>query len=1104
MHPAAIVVLALVVLYIVAQLIKSPKKDDEESDPSSLPPGGTDLYALANELNPFFYSAAHPRDLLEDAVFKRGVKMLRRSEYSIDDLLKYGTGNNEIIAVLAMEALGDKEEANSDCLDQLMSCMPLMYVWPLYFALQSIDRITHDPVIGRVLVHAPYWWADNLLVIQFLDEFIKHRLSSGERPGFGDALKNLDQDQAPNIRQVIKALDAASIKPLLDEFEAYEALLLDREFLNGIGKVLDSTSEETDIIKHPGLDTAVNLINESLFKDPVQSALLVGEPGTGKTTILKWYSRELSDMGWSVFEAGATEIIAGQIYIGQLEGRIKELVQNLDAKKKVIWFIPEIHELYHSGRSKYSPTGILNMLIPFIEKGIIRVVGETTPAGFQNMVSQNVRIQNIFKAFKVDALEDDATLDLAKNWVEDNKSIEMATKTTLQEAYQLCKQYMADTHAPGNLLGFLKQAQRNLEIQDGAKVKISIDDLLVVLSAITGLPLSILDERKGLNLDELRSLFNRRVLGQNEAVECLVERLAMIKSGLTDPDRPLGVFLFAGPTGTGKTEIAKTLTEFLFGSPDRMIRLDMSEFKTPESLDRILGTDSEGLTASGLTAAIRKQPFSVILLDEFEKSHMNVWDVFLQVFDDGRLTDPSGRTADFRHSIIILTSNLGSMIQTGEGLGFTPQETSFSLSGVTQAISSTFRPEFINRLDRVIVFRPLSRAVMRDILFQELDKVTQRRGLRSRNWAIEWEQSAIEFLLDKGFTVDLGARPLKRAIDQYLLSPLALTMVNHQLPEGDQFLFVRSSKDAIKVEFIDPDAVDEGDDSSESDIEVPKDFNLHQIILEPHGLAEELKTLSSLYEKLAADMTETNWNNEKEQLLLKVSQQGFWDSADRFILLGEIEFMDRLEAGMSTAGSLLSRLDKSAQQNRKFYSKKLLARLAQQLYLLKNAYRNYVEKMPHDAFLKVESIKSDNASSEFAQRLKDMYLSWARRRRMHFQILDSKTSNNEKKYESIIAFSGFGAYPILIPESGLHIYEEPGQGRSFQRCTARVHVLPQPVLEGALSDQAIKLYAKSQETVTDIVRRYREKPSPLVRDTVRKWRTGRIDLIWDGNFDIMH
>ena len=331
----------------------------------------------------------------------------------------------------------------------------------------------------------------------------------------------------------------------------------------------------------------------------------------------------------------------------------------------------------------------------------------------------------------------------------------------------------------------------------GASPPITADDLIVTLSQMTGLPAHILDDREALDLAALRSLFEERVKGQREAVDCLVDRVAMIKAGVTDPTRPSGVFLFAGPTGTGKTEIAKTLAEFLFGSPERMIRLDMSEFQSIDSLDRILGATGDE-RADSFADQVRRQPFSVVLLDEFEKAHERVWDIFLQVFDDGRLTDRRGKTADVRHAIIILTSNLGGAIPSGLSLGFSKEHEGFRAGVVTRTIGKSFRKEFLNRIDRVVVFQPLSREVMRQILYRELSAALQRRGLRSRAWAVEWDESAIEFLLGTGFTEDLGARPLKRAIERYLLAPLATTIVNRQVPAGDQFLLVTGRDDRLE------------------------------------------------------------------------------------------------------------------------------------------------------------------------------------------------------------------------------------------------------------------------------------------------------------------
>ncbi|MFQ5652920.1 MAG: AAA family ATPase, partial [bacterium] len=868
---AAVIIFFIAILYIIGASIRKWRHSTEETFEKD----SNQLYAIANQLDQESEKAAHPGDVCDYPAFKRGVKYLNAASYSTQDLLSYYTGDNVYIAWMALEALARRVD-DEDILKPLLAGLNIVSnYWTRYFALRTLDARYEDAIVGAVLVNVDDTWVEPI-PMQTLKEFVSNRIKAGEKLHFGDWLTGVSEEQAGNIDKILKELGDELVKDLRDEIQEWRRTRVDFNFLRSVGRVLEPGERMDEIVvRHDQLANCVATLEATLLKEPPRSVILVGESGVGKSVVLQILASGLQKKGWIIFEAGGVDILSGQVYIGELEGRLQVLTQNITNKRKILWIVPDFHDLLWAGRHRYNPTGVLDYILPYIESGQMTVIGETRPAGYERLLQSRLKVATVFETYRISPLSYHAALDVARKWVQEcgqANGPELASEQTLQEAAQLTQQYLGDKALPGSLLQFLKMTRRRLATGDGSPTTaISLDELIVTLTQLTGLPASILDDRQGLDLQVLRDFFNDRIHGQSEAIDCLVERVAMIKAGLTDPTRPQGVFLFVGPTGTGKTEVAKTLTEFLFGSPERMIRLDMSEFQEPESLDRIFGGQNEVAEdgSGALVRRIRNQPFSVVLLDEFEKAHLNVWDVFLQVFDDGRLTDRKGNTADFRHCIIILTSNLGANIPHGAGIGFAQDNVKFTPSSVERAVAQVFRKEFLNRLDRVVVFRPLGRGVMKEILYKELQQVLSRRGFRSRDWAVEWDDSAIDFLLDRGFTHDMGARPLRRAIERYLLSPLAMTIVNHQFPEGEQFLFVRSDGHKIEVEFIDPDAPDKeiaevnGDERGKR----AKDIHLEEIILDAHGTLDEVEFLQTGYDRLLAVVEEDRWQQGKQEAL---------------------------------------------------------------------------------------------------------------------------------------------------------------------------------------------------------------------------------------------
>jgi ATP-dependent Clp protease ATP-binding subunit ClpC len=1073
--------------------------------------GAAGVYAAAESLSAFFEQSAHPSDLVGNESFEAGVSLL--GDLGQDDILAYAYGNNVTIACMAFEALSRKpgdEQAHERVLQRIGD----IWGWPLFFALRFVRTREDRTLVARVLVRAADWWVDVPFVPEFLRSFIEDRRHSEDVAALGAELEGLSSERLATLDRLLDRLGSSLAGDFTRALSEWRHTHVDTEALRQVGRLWPVGGTDATI-EHPAISANAQTVLDALKREGSRSVIVTGPSGVGKTELIRKVGAELQKAGWSIFEAGSTDLLAGTMYIGSLEERIRDLVGSLGPEKRIVWYIPAFHELLFAGRHQYSPQGALDRILPFIENGSVLVIGETRPESLDRLLEARPRLRSSLDLVRLEPLNEETTLELGRRWARmaapDGSAV--IDEDTLKEAHHLARQYLSRRAAPGDLLELLKITHARVTADGTVGGSIGLDDLLVSISQMTGLPVGILDDRTALPLEALRKLLNARVVGQPEAAECLIERVALIKAGLTDPDRPYGVFLFVGPTGTGKTEIAKALAEFLFGSATRMIRLDMSEFKTPAALDRILGSTDLAAdeSAAALVNQIRQQPFSVVLLDEFEKAHRQIWDLFLQVFDDGRLTDRSGNTVDFRHAIIILTSNLGAAIPRTLSMGFGESTGPDVPDRIMQEVSSTFSPEFLNRIDRTVIFRPLSRATMREILKKELQSALGRRGFRGREWAVEWDATAVDFLLEMGFTRDLGARPLRRAIERYLLSPLAMTIASHEYPEGDQFLFVRADRDALSVEFVDPDEP-VGNDAAPARVQDASSggiLEVRSMALSPAGTQDEVRFLSERCDRLRETIAAPGWEDRKSSLLHRTGEPDFWQSESRSSVLTEIELMDRLEVGFDTALSLEDRLHRMANANRTRLPRGIIRRLAQQIYLVETACASLEAGLPHACFIRVApgEAASDPEGDvlRFRHRLVSMYLEWGKKRRMTVRHL--RESGPETDRADVIAVSGFGAFSILEPERGLHVLEIPVREKSTRRITVPVSVIPAgeawPDTSAALLEEATRAFGEDDGTAARVVRRYRELPSPLVRDSVRGWRTGLFERVLEGDFDLI-
>jgi ATP-dependent Clp protease ATP-binding subunit ClpC len=1044
-------------------------------------------------------NAAHPNEFLDQPSFMEMTALLRDEAVPLTTVKQYAFGSNWALSCAALAALALRADRNS-LHEQALAAFDRLVPWAMWFALRYFRSLPAKPPLGAPFVSAKEWWKDNSIVQTNAQEYFDEA-ALDEPAVFGPALDAAPAANYPLIRAFLERLHGPVAEELIAEIDARQRAVIDRTFLTSFGRFWGAGEAKLDLLVEPeawremlaGAEAAVT-------SKPPRSLLASGDLRVGKTSFFRLLAKRIEGDGWQVFEAGGADLMAGQQWFGQLEGRIQKALEELSTSKKLIWYVPDILQIAMSGTHQGQAASILEQIIPAISSGRLIVWTEASPAGAARLLRQRPQLRNMFEAIRFEPLSAEATLTMAET-ITSRLSAETGIEigaACAETALSSARQYLSSTALPGSALDLLKSAI--LRALKGDNRSVAPSDVIAALSQATGVPAAILDSKERADLGAIRKYFAARVMGQDEAVSTVVDRIAMLKAGLNDPAKPIGVFLFAGPTGTGKTELAKTLAEFLFGSADRMIRLDMSEYQTQESTWKILGAADPTAQADSLIGRVRKQPFSVVLLDEFEKAHAAVWDLFLQVFDDARLTDAAGQEADFRHCIIILTTNLGATSHRSADLGFLPGTSGFSSDQVLRAVSQTFRPEFQNRLDKVIVFQPLDRELMRGILKKELSRVLERRGFKDREWAVEWEASALEFLLEKGFSPEMGARPLKRAIDQYVIAPLAATIVERRFPEGDQFVFVRSDGKAIQAEFVDPDG-DVGPSPAAAPADADDRPSLAAMILNAGGAPAELQALERDYEEITAAFASDAWAAEKAKLSAKIQGDGFWTRPERYEVLSRLALMDRVRAAADTAESLRARLAKAGREGR--VSRDLVARLALQLHLIGEGVKDVLEAAPLEAALAIEAALDGGAgrggAGDWREKLLAMYRAWASARNM--QISEARRA----KEEPILLIGGFGAYRTLAHEAGLHVLELPEEDRSVDRVTVRVRVaaapfgeIPQARLHAALAA------ALSQSPLSNaVVRRYRNGASPLVRDMTTGWRTGRLDAVLRGDFDLM-
>ena len=602
------------------------------------------------------------------------------------------------------------------------------------------------------------------------------------------------------------------------------------------------------------IDRVVQILNRRSKNNPV----LIGEAGVGKTAIAEGLAVRVAQkqvpaklFNVEIYLLDMTAIVAGTHFRGQFESRMKGIIEEAKALGNIILVIDELHNIVGAGEVQGGVMNAANILKPALARGEIQILGATTLDEYRKHIEKDAALERRFQPVVVEEPTLDESIEIIKgikDYYEDYHQVSI-DNDVIEACVHLSSRYIRDRFLPDkaidvldeagsranlknqglveimalkdqlnkmhedkdkydSLANFEKSAEIGSEIihveqkifeleQSGTQTKLTIEDIAYVIEAWTKIPVQRITEEETDKLLELETRLSGKVIGQDEAIKSISKTIRRNRVGFKKIKRPAS-FIFVGPTGVGKTELVKKLALELFGSEDLMVRLDMSEYMEKHSVSKIIGAPPGyvGYDQGGkLTDIVRRKPYTVILLDEIEKAHPDVFNVLLQILEDGRLTDNQGRTVHFDNTVIIMTSNAGTQTKALT-MGFSQGESVETKEAINSALKEYFRPEFLNRIDEVIVFNKLSKEVLKEIVDLMLQEVELE--LNEKQMSLKVSQAAKDFILEKGYSEAYGARPLRRAIQTYIEDEIAELYLRNVLYDGCT-VFVTKEEDALSI-----------------------------------------------------------------------------------------------------------------------------------------------------------------------------------------------------------------------------------------------------------------------------------------------------------------
>jgi ATP-dependent Clp protease ATP-binding subunit ClpC len=737
-----------------------------------------------------------------------------------------------------------------------------------------------------------------------------------------------------------------------------------------------------------------------------RSVLLIGSPGAGKTAIIHAVAKELSKRPTDLVEFGANQVLQGTRYLGEWQTKASHVAE-VAKDTGLVLYLPDVWTLHLVGRSSNTDNNVLELWRPLIERGDLVLIGEVTPSSLASM-QREPKFASLFAHIHVSSLSADESREVIQ------RSAPELSDRALNTLISVTRRFMPQRCAPGPALQLMDRVRSHL--QQHALTDPTSSVIEQVFATYSGLPLFVVSPQEAKPAREIRAWFEDRIVGQRAAIDAVVETIALYKAGLDDPGRPIGSFLFVGPTGVGKTEMARALSRFLFGSDKRMLRFDMSEFKDYHAFEQLIGSPN-GRRPAALVDPVRSQPFQLVLLDELEKAHPNVWDLLLQLLDEGRLSPPSGEAVSFRNTIVICTSNVGAAAADRPSVGFGGAiDPAAKSQAIRTALEKQFRPEFLNRFQHIIVFHSLTSDQVKTIAEQELKRVLARDGITQRNLIVDVDPTVLDEVIERGYDAKYGARALKREIQNRVVLPLAMRLMEHPAEEG-QILRVANKKGRICVS-----AIDTAETRAARGATTP--LRVEQEVVTPTSVSERLANARRDIGLVAAAVDEPHLITTQERLSEMRRDPAFW--TDPQAAARDLRDLDRLNAVLDRIDRLRAFANEVADRMQTADTRANVSGAASALFRLErsveHAYRELVVMGWDGSWDALVEIAPVGGPSHFAlPMLIDAYRGWADRQKRRLEWLHAPIELDEP---AMLLIGGRYAYGLMAGEHGLHRFKK--------------------------------------------------------------------------------